>query len=361
MSKAIQLTVAEPCHENWDKMNPVQQGRFCGSCQKQVVDFSVMSDRELLQFFQKPSTGSVCGRFMNDQLDRKLEQPAKKITWFRYAWQILLPALFVTKVSAQRTMGKLAARPVPDTIRRLEIDMPLVMGMVVRVPDRKPEIDSAIKNIQMIRREVIKGIVTDSMGQPIPYASIDPGNGKARPADGNGEFELDAVFISQGQSLRISSVNFESKVVLIDKEKAIREGLQVKLDAKAALPEAVIACYPELRKGMVTMGAVSTVTRKMEKAEIILLPEVRSGLHVYPNPISQGQSLTISIDKPEEGYYTFILSALSGQLLKQEERWIDAEARVLTIQPPALPAGTYILALVNKRSGKRESEKVIIQ
>lgn len=361
MSKAIQLTVAEPCHENWDKMNPVQQGRFCGSCQKQVVDFSVMSDRELLQFFQKPSTGSVCGRFMNDQLDRKLEQPAKKISWFRYAWQILLPALFVTKVSAQRTMGKLAARPVQDTIRRLEIPLPPVMGMVVRVPDRKPKIDSVIKDIPMIREGLIKGKVTDSTGQPIPYASIDPGNGKARPADANGEFELDAVFIRNGQTIRISSVNYEMKVILIDKEKAIREGLQVKLNAKAVLPEAVITCYPQYRKGMVTMGAVSTVKQRIETAEIIPLPEIKSGLHVYPNPISQGQSLTISIDKPEEGYYTFILSALSGQLLKQEERWIDAEARVLSIQPPALPAGTYILTLVNKRSGKRVSEKVVVQ
>lgn len=361
MSKAIQLTVAEPCHENWDKMNPVQQGRFCGSCQKQVVDFSLMSDRELLQFFQKPSTGSVCGRFMNDQLDRKLEQPAKKITWFRYAWQILLPALFVSKVSAQRTVGKPAARPVPDTIRRMEVPEPLIMGFVARVPDRRPKIDSVIKDIPMFREGLIKGKVSDSTGQPIPYASIDPGNGKARPADGNGEFELDAVFIRQGQSIRISSVNYEMKVIVIDKEKAILEGLQIKLDAKTVLPEAVITCHPTYRKGYVTMGAVSTVSRTTEKAEIIPLPEVKSGLHVYPNPISQGQSLTISIDKPEEGYYTFMLSALSGQLLKQEERWIDAEARVLSIQPPALPAGTYILTLVNKRSGKRMSEKVIIQ
>ena len=54
MSKAIQLSVSEPCHENWDKMSPVNQGRFCGSCQKQVVDFSVMSD---------PSMASITGTF----------------------------------------------------------------------------------------------------------------------------------------------------------------------------------------------------------------------------------------------------------------------------------------------------------
>ncbi len=334
MSKAIQLTVAEPCHENWDKMSPVQQGRFCGSCQKQVVDFSVMSDRELLQFFQKPSSGSVCGRFMTGQLDRNLEQPAKKLTWFRYAWQILLPALFVTKVSAQRTMGKPATRPILDTIRINELPEPPVMGMVVRVPDRKPKIDDVIKDIPMIREELIKGKVTDSAGRPVPYASIDPGNGKARPADENGEFVLDGIFIKNGQSIRISSVNYELKTIFIDKEKAIRDGIQVKLEPKVALPEVVISCYPEYRKGYVTMGAVSTVSRKVEKAEIIPLPEVKSGIHIYPNPISQGQALTISMDKPEEGYYSGVITSMNGQSMSLKEIWIDAEARSSSEPPP---------------------------
>jgi hypothetical protein len=78
MSKNIQLTIPKPCHENWDAMTPVEKGRFCGSCQKQVVDFSTMSDRQIAEFFKKPSTGSVCGRFMSDQLDRDIELPKKE-------------------------------------------------------------------------------------------------------------------------------------------------------------------------------------------------------------------------------------------------------------------------------------------
>ena len=358
MSKAIQLSVSEPCHENWDKMSPVNQGRFCGSCQKQVVDFSVMSDGELLQFFQKPSTGSVCGRFMNDQLDRKLDVPKKKFPWFSYALQILLPALFVTKVSAQRTMGKPAARPVPDTIRIPAEPVPVMMGMVVRVPDKNPKIDSVIKNIFMIQEGLIKGKVTDTTGQPIPYASIDPGNGKAKAADEKGEFLLDAVFIKQGQSIRISSVNFETKVLLVDKEKALNEGIQIKLESKILLPEVLIVSYPHYRKGKVTMGVINTVSRK---TEIIPQPEVKSGLHIYPNPVSQGQSLTISFDQPEEGYYTVSFTSINGQILSLKDIWIDAEARVLTIEPPTMIAGTYLLTLVNKRTGKRVSEKVVVQ
>ena len=69
MRKQIQLNIPNPCHENWDQMTPVDKGRFCGSCQKQVVDFTTMSDEQLILFFKKQilsssKDGSVCGRFM---------------------------------------------------------------------------------------------------------------------------------------------------------------------------------------------------------------------------------------------------------------------------------------------------------
>jgi len=79
MSKKLQLQIPAPCHENWESMTPVEKGCFCGSCQKQVVDFSDMSDREIAMFFKRPSTGSVCGRFMQDQLNRDIEIPGKRI------------------------------------------------------------------------------------------------------------------------------------------------------------------------------------------------------------------------------------------------------------------------------------------
>jgi len=56
MPKAIQLNIPKPCHENWNAMSPKEQGRYCGSCQKTVVDFSVMSDKEIVDYFRKPLT-----------------------------------------------------------------------------------------------------------------------------------------------------------------------------------------------------------------------------------------------------------------------------------------------------------------
>ena len=102
MAKKIHLNIPEPCHEDWDNMTPTEKGRFCGSCQKQVIDFTNMSDREVAQFFKKPSTGSVCGRFMQDQLERDIVIPRKRIPWVKYFFQVALPAFLAT--------GKLAAQ-----------------------------------------------------------------------------------------------------------------------------------------------------------------------------------------------------------------------------------------------------------
>ena len=51
MQPTFQINIADPCHEDWSKMNPVELGRFCSSCQKKVVDFTTQTDEEIISFF----------------------------------------------------------------------------------------------------------------------------------------------------------------------------------------------------------------------------------------------------------------------------------------------------------------------
>jgi hypothetical protein len=80
--KKMQLTIHEPCHENWENMSQEDQGRFCSACKKNEVDFNGMSDRQVIAFFKKPA-GSVCGRFYQDQLNRDLLPPPKRLSRIR--------------------------------------------------------------------------------------------------------------------------------------------------------------------------------------------------------------------------------------------------------------------------------------
>jgi len=72
MPTPFKISIPKPCHEQWDNMHKGQDGRFCGSCQKSVVDFTRFSDAELERWFIHERKIS-CGRFNPDQLDRLIE------------------------------------------------------------------------------------------------------------------------------------------------------------------------------------------------------------------------------------------------------------------------------------------------
>lgn len=66
----MKIAINEPCHENWNAMQPNNDGAFCLSCQKNVIDFSKKSIHEIKDFFSSISqVDNVCGRFKSKQLE----------------------------------------------------------------------------------------------------------------------------------------------------------------------------------------------------------------------------------------------------------------------------------------------------
>jgi hypothetical protein len=68
----FKLSIPTPCHERWEGFTPTPTGGFCGSCQKNVRDFTKMSDSEVVAFFRDNKDKNLCGSFRNDQLERPL-------------------------------------------------------------------------------------------------------------------------------------------------------------------------------------------------------------------------------------------------------------------------------------------------
>lgn len=361
MAKQLQLTIPTPCHENWDGMTPSEKGKFCGSCQKQVIDFSNMSDRQVAQFFKKPSTGSVCGRFMSDQLDRAIEIPKKRIPWLKYFFQIALPAFFVSKAGAQtKTMGTIAA-PIPkDTIQKPNIKQPIVMGRLPKPVCIKPVLGDTIKvGVFTVKIPEIKGRVVDEFGDPVPFASIQTGlPNYFVQADELGRFTVQISTLSKEKILHVTAAGFESRdaaVVNMKKETIIQ------LKANVVLPEVVLNSTVCRRiVGMIVAG-YTVVTKTTYNAVPEKIQPAAGDIHVFPNPVSPGSAINISFKELPEGYYSFQLLNMGGQTIKQEEIWIDAEARILNIDLPKVAAGSYFLILTNKKTGKQYSEKIILQ
>jgi len=358
MSKKLQLTIPKPCHENWDTMTPVQQGKFCGSCQKQVVDFSNMSDRQVAQFFKKPSTGSVCGRFMTDQLDRNIEIPRKRIPWVKYFFQFAIPAFLVSiRASAGKTQGQIRVKTVTTDTTKRPLEMKL--GKVARPTCTKPlmgdTIITSVRNpVEFLKGEIsnnvidernrtITGKAVDEKGDALPGASIRiKGTSTGVAADNNGAFYLHA---KKGDVLQVLGAGLELTEVPITGDRNI-----------------IITV-----KRMV-LGGISIIRYKTknELKNVPLMPAATddkntAAFKVFPNPVESGGNLNIEWKQTEEGYYTLQLLNQSGQSVHQQEIWIDAEARLLNIDVPPVAAGAYFLTLINMKSGRKYTEKILIQ
>ena len=104
MSKSyLKIAVPKPCQENWDTMTPNEKGRHCLNCQKTVVDFTEMTDREILNFFQTHKS-ATCGRFLETQLHRAITPSRTSRIQTRWAWLfsvLLLPTSAKTQTPQQ--------------------------------------------------------------------------------------------------------------------------------------------------------------------------------------------------------------------------------------------------------------------
>lgn len=155
MPKKTQLSVANPCHEHWGDMRPNNDGRYCDSCQKTVVDFTMVSDQEILTWLSGAGN-SVCGRFMGDQLNRNLSPATtpRKNRW--EVWQFLLAGLLISsEVSAQEQPPQ---PPVSQTDKKTDREDGVVAGLVMRIPSPSSHITVQVVDLDN--------------GQPVPGATV---------------------------------------------------------------------------------------------------------------------------------------------------------------------------------------------
>lgn len=102
----IQISILTPCHEDWNKMTPAEQGRFCDSCQKCVIDFTAYTDRQLHDFFNEHSGERICGKYNATQLNRAIYAPARKQpSFYKYVAGIGL-SLILSQLPDQQAFAK---------------------------------------------------------------------------------------------------------------------------------------------------------------------------------------------------------------------------------------------------------------
>lgn len=143
--------IPEPCHEDWNAMTPKEKGRFCDVCDKVVVDFTKMSDEEIVEYLQQHSKQKTCGHFKNEQLHQleKLEINFAAIPTNLSYRKYFAIALFITftsfglvscKSNNGNTVGKIEVLDSSKIINSNTIDSNFTEGEIVPSVDSSHEI-----------------------------------------------------------------------------------------------------------------------------------------------------------------------------------------------------------------------------
>lgn len=346
MSKKIQLQIPIPCHEDWYKMTQVEQGRFCDSCEKKVVDFTGMNDEQVLAFFRKPTTGSVCGRFFNDQLNRDIVIPRKRIPWLKYFFQFVLPIFLTTLKSSAQGNIVIKEKITTNCTQR-------TLGMVAPTKLRQKKI---IKEI--------RGRVIDEKGVGIPFASVTiNGSQEGLACDSLGNFVLRLKNIDELITINASSVGFENSSITVSlKNDSSRDNIVIVLPLLPSLGEFVIkSSYGETKRKITAGGVISVkIYKQIIKSKVDA--NIDPNMKLYPNPLRGSQTLNINFTSKKEEKVQINLFTLEGKLMKSMiVLAIKGENRIFLSNEIKLPAATYLVQVMNKSGSVIFSEKLVVQ
>jgi hypothetical protein len=61
------IDIPDPCRQSWHDMKATAEGRYCNSCEKTVIDFTVMTNKEIITFLA--SRSNICGRLYSSQME----------------------------------------------------------------------------------------------------------------------------------------------------------------------------------------------------------------------------------------------------------------------------------------------------
>ncbi|MEP6466056.1 MAG: carboxypeptidase-like regulatory domain-containing protein [Parafilimonas sp.] len=349
MQKQTSLYIPKPCHADWNKMTPTQQGKFCGTCNKQVVDFSLMSDNQILNFLSNQS-GKLCGRFDAEQLQRPLVETKikKKKSW----WMALtLPLLFLfdrSNAQNRKVVGD-TTYTVPS---KQEIKQILIGKVAVPRPQQSNSSLTGVISTGYLNLVVIKGKVLDENNEVVPFATIkqkETENAVVADADGNFSIIIeksntDIILTSSAIGLETTDqkINFSQDSIIIVMMRMIRE-----------LTGDVVV----IAGGISSCQRVKTIDTFHATAKKLLGIAM---FKIYPNPIVNNSIIHIQIKNT--GSYQMQLLNNQSALMQTEEINVDMKNATTQIQLPSnIAAGIYYLRLINEQTKKSYTEKLIIQ
>ena len=196
MKNQFNLEINTPCSENFNQFTPTKNGGFCGSCEKEVIDFSKMDTEEIMSYFKNKSNQDTCGKFNTNQLKTYTENAPQRKK-FNIWSGIGLACLSLFSFNTIQAQTEIAAQ---DTSKTKTLE----------------------NNIN------VKGTVSDDTGSLPGVSILLQGTTIGTETDFDGYFEFPEL-LKKGDVLVFSFVGMQSKKIIITDENST-SNIHLKVD-----------------------------------------------------------------------------------------------------------------------------------
>lgn len=220
----LNLSIQKPCSENFSSFSKTNDGGFCQSCKKNVIDFTNMSDKEILSYLSTKKD-KTCGLFLESQLKTYPILDNKKTS--------KTTSTFASHFFGLSLLSLLSFNSAFSQDKR-------IVNEIVKTDSQN---QASIQDSTKINRKIsIEGIVKDENG-PLPGANIYLKNTKTGvQSDLQGRFKF-PIPLKVNDVLIVSFVGYNNKEVLV-KDTKNNDRLEIEIKLK----------YSDI----VILGAVST-------------------------------------------------------------------------------------------------------
>lgn len=347
MKANFQVNISKPCHEDWKGFTPTKEGGFCGSCQKNVIDFTQLSDSELVAYFRDLSATqtSSCGRFRADQLQKnyRIEE------WF--------PAWTATEQSINYEV------PVSKFQEKSsKISFPFIHKMKI-VRNMTMAVLTLVLTEQCIgQQRTITGQLVDAQdGSPLPRVIVAiKGTTKGTSSDMNGKYNLS---VDEKDILVFSFVGFKPQEIKTKDVKSI-ESMNYQ---DFILGEVVVRSYGELDSDHPFLNTPVKYTAYTKEIKTLGNP-VADKLIIVPQLFSNETVTNLEDLKEAEEWYRanafqevedVQVYDLSGKVFKAH--YFKLNDGKIQVNLKFVPAGTYMVRVTyaNERSPENQENGVV--
>lgn len=191
MKNSTQISVKKPCNEKFQNFLVTSNGGFCNSCSKEVIDFTRMTDTQLLAHLKK-SQGETCGRFKKSQLKT-------------YNTNSFTP-MISNSLLGTLSFSLLALCVTPDIHAQDNAATPEKLKTELSISK-----NNTSQNNISIEKYTVKGLVQDENNTPLPDVSIVlKGSTVGTTTDYDGNFEFPRQ-LNVNDVLVFNYIGFESQ------------------------------------------------------------------------------------------------------------------------------------------------------